>query len=205
MRTSLFVTIDGPSGVGKTTVAELLREQLLSEGRAVTNTTTPSSSVIGQLARHGTNNIRGTALSCLVAADRYHHQSSVVEPALLRGEIVLCDRFVPSSLVLDVIDGVEREYAYGLYSRIAIPDLAIVLMGDPALCSTRAASRGIYSRFHSLDINERAREREEYLAAISFLSTVNYPVYVHSIGNSDASQTAASLMAVIRDAWRAHQ
>jgi dTMP kinase len=72
----LLVTLDGPSGVGKTTVSGLIRDRLATTGVPVVLTTTPSSSSLGELARHGTNEFFGPALACLVAADRYHHDPS---------------------------------------------------------------------------------------------------------------------------------
>jgi hypothetical protein len=77
----LFVTIDGPSGVGKTTVCALIKHKLESHDLQVVLTATPSSSKIGQLARHGTYDFHGTALTCLVAADRYHHERTTVRPS----------------------------------------------------------------------------------------------------------------------------
>lgn len=101
----VFITVDGPSGVGKSTVARSLERFLAGRGRTVTCTTEPSGAAIGRLARFGTHEFHGRALSCLVAADRYHHVDTVVAPALERGEVVVCDRYLPSSLVLDQLDG----------------------------------------------------------------------------------------------------
>lgn len=198
----LFVTIDGPSGVGKTAVGRVLSEQLRSEGISVTLTATPSSSEIGSLARTGTYRIHSTALACLVAADRYHHHNQTVAPALLRGDIVLCDRYVPSSLVLDVLDGVERDFAWNLYRRIAVPDMAVILIGDPTVCNLRCNVRGTYSRFHASSVAENIRERNEYLAAIAYLRNMHYPIHVQLVENLDVSQIAHALMAKIRLMWR---
>src|SRR2546421_1503235 len=95
----LFCTLDGPSGIGKTTVCSLLRDKLEARGLDVILTATPSSSEIGQVARRGTHEFRGPALTCLVAADRYHHERVIVRPAIAKGAIVICDRYVPTSLV----------------------------------------------------------------------------------------------------------
>jgi dTMP kinase len=201
----LLVSIDGPSGVGKTTVSRLLSEQLRSEETNVTMTATPSSSEIGSVARAGTHRIQGEALSCLVAADRYHHQEQIVAPALLRGDVVLCDRYVPSSLVLDVLDGVERDFAWSIYSRIAVPDVAIILIGNPTECAARCKVRGRYSRFHPRSVEDSIRERNEYLAAVSYLQAKHYPVKTQQVNNLEASQLAQCLMIHIREMWRAKQ
>lgn len=67
----LFVSIDGPSGVGKSTTARALAQLIRNEGRAVHLTREPSQGPIGELARDLTDSVEGYALACLYAADRY--------------------------------------------------------------------------------------------------------------------------------------
>jgi dTMP kinase len=104
-RPGRFIVVDGPSGVGKSTVTTLLAQRLSAAGHDVLTTGEPSNGPIGELARGGTNDYRGLALACLVAADRYHHLAVQVHPALAAGRVVVCDRYVPSSLVLQHLDG----------------------------------------------------------------------------------------------------
>jgi Thymidylate kinase len=103
-----LVTLDGPSGTGKTTVSALVAEQLSRSAHPVWHTTQPSRSPLGEIARQGTYHYRGLALSCLVAADRYDHLAREIEPALAAGLIVVCDRYAPSALVLDRLDGLSH-------------------------------------------------------------------------------------------------
>ncbi|MGH3915871.1 MAG: dTMP kinase [Pseudonocardiaceae bacterium] len=196
----LLVTLDGPSGVGKTTVSGLIRDRLAAAGVPVMLTATPSSSSLGELARHGTHQFYGAALTCLVAADRYHHDQTTVRDALERGSIIVCDRYVPSSLVLDLLDGVERDHVWSIYRSITVPDLAFILLGDPTLCATRARSRGRYSRFHTDNDDANRREVTIYKEAISFLRSTGYPVYEHDIGSAAADQVADVLTNLILEA-----
>jgi dTMP kinase len=106
----LFVVIEGPSGVGKTTVTELLHTELASRGLPTVATREPTDSALGKLARQGTDEYRGLVLACLVAADRYYHLEHDIRPALRAGYVVICDRYVPTSLVLQHIDGVEPHF-----------------------------------------------------------------------------------------------
>lgn len=69
----LFVSVDGPSGVGKTTTAGALAHLLRDDGPQVHLTCEPSEGPIGKLARSLTETVHGTALACLYAADRYSH------------------------------------------------------------------------------------------------------------------------------------
>lgn len=195
----LLVTLDGPSGVGKTTVSGLVRDRLAVAGVAVVLTTTPSSSSLGQLARQGTHQFFGAALTCLVAADRYHHDQTTVRDALERGSIVVCDRYVPSSLVLDRLDGVDCDHAWSIYRRITVPDVAFILIGDPVLCAMRAQSCGRYSRFHADNNDANRHELAMYKEAVIFLRRTGYPVRVHDIGSTAADQVADALTSVILD------
>jgi thymidylate kinase len=74
--------------VGKTTVCALIKHKLESRDLQVVLTTTPSSSKIAQLARHGTYDFHGAALTCLVAADRYQHERTTVRPSIEQGAVV---------------------------------------------------------------------------------------------------------------------
>ena len=65
-RAGLFVVIEGPSGVGKSTVAKLLHAELKNRRVPVIAGKEPSDSALGKLARQGTNEYRGLVLACLV-------------------------------------------------------------------------------------------------------------------------------------------
>lgn len=173
-----FITLDGPSAVGKATICRLLGTVLTGRGVDSVVTTTPSTSSIGRLARQSTHDITGHALSCLVAADRYHHHQTVIAPALAAGRTVVCDRYMPSALALDRIDGVTVEYIAGLYSMLARPHFAFVLVGDASRCAARAAARGTsYSRFHTLELDHHGGELQLFEEAIEILRDWDYPVW----------------------------
>jgi dTMP kinase len=67
-------------------------------------TAQPSHDRFGEIARHGTDTYTGHTVACLVAADRYHHLATQIRPQLAAGRIVLCDRYVASSYVLQRVD-----------------------------------------------------------------------------------------------------
>lgn len=189
-----FLTLDGPSATGKTTICGLLDAMLSTRGIDTVATTTPSASTIGSLARQSTHEVTGHALSCLVAADRYHHQRTVIAPALAARKIVICDRYMPSALALDRIDGVTIDYIAGLYSVLARPHFAFVLVGDPELCAARAASRDAsYSRFHSLELSRHERERQLFEEAIDVLHGWGYPIRRFDIGELPAIAIAEAI------------
>src|SRR6202012_326419 len=104
---------------------------LADAGVPVLATRQPSESPLGILARSSTHHLHGLALTFLMAADRHHHYEHVIAPALAAGQVVVCDRYLPTALVLDQMDGADPEFIRGIYRYLAWPDLAIILTGDP--------------------------------------------------------------------------
>ncbi len=194
-----LAAIDGPVGVGKTTVAALVRASFDDLGLAVLVTSQPSDSALGTLARASTYDLHGLPLSLLMAADRYHHQDHVIVPALRAGQVVLCDRYVTTALVLDQMDGGDPEYIWSIYRYLHWADLAVILTGDPTVCRARAADRGIYSRFHEGGANQGKREAALYARAADLLAGHGYPVQVIDIGDRSAAQVSEAVVRLIRD------
>lgn len=192
-RPGRFIVIDGPSGVGKSTVTTLLAGRLSAAGRDVLTTSEPSNGPIGELARGGTHDYQGLALACLVAADRYHHLATQVRPALAQGRIVVCDRYVPSSLVLQHLDGVPDTFLWQLNASADRPDLTILLVGEDEACRRRARQRGTYSRFHEGLHGEGAA----YRRIAGSLSDQGYRTQVHDIGDAAAEQVADAVFGAV--------
>jgi dTMP kinase len=146
-RFGLFVSIDGPSGAGKTTIVRHLAQMLVAQGEHVTVTAEPSSGPIGKLASALTETVTGHALACLYAADRYHHVEAEVRPLLKSGHIVISDRYIASGLVIQRLDGVDPGFLWGLNEEVEIPDLTVILEANPDVISERLADRGPHNRF----------------------------------------------------------
>jgi dTMP kinase len=176
--TGVLVTLDGPTGAGKTTVSMLLAEQLAGVGVRVLYTAQPSRSPLGEMARRGTYEYRGVVLSCLVAADRYDHVAQVIEPALAGGQVVVCDRYVPSALALDLLDGLDASFVWNLYRYIRWPDLATFLFADAATCLQRTAARGRYSRSSAPQFMHQ-RNLESFRESAGHLHTTGINLLAH--------------------------
>lgn len=143
----LLITLDGPGGAGKSTLAHAITTQLLQAGIPAEPTSQPSPGPIGTLARAGTHQFRGHALACLVTADRYHHLDTLIRPALAAGTTIVCDRYTPSSLVFQALDGVEQSFITHLNRHAQPPDLAVFLTCRAIELRRRLTVRGSHGRF----------------------------------------------------------
>jgi dTMP kinase len=104
MSKGIFITFEGGEGSGKTSVIQAIQQHLQSAGRQVKVTREPGGVDIAEQIRAvilDTNNTKmdGRTEALLYAAARRQHLVEVIEPALRRGEVLLCDRFLDSSLV----------------------------------------------------------------------------------------------------------
>jgi dTMP kinase len=194
-----LVTIDGPAGVGKTTVAALTGARLAGQGVPTIVTRQPSDSALGKLARASTHDLQGLPLSFLMAADRYYHQDHVIAPALEAGQVVVCDRYVTTALVLDQLDGADPDFIWGIYRYLRWPDLALILTGDPAVCRARAAGRGLYSRFHEGGADAAATEAALCASSADLLTGYGYPIEILRIGDRTADQVGDAVLGLIED------
>ncbi|GGU84965.1 dTMP kinase [Lentzea flava] len=171
----LLITLDGPKGAGKSTTARNVGRDLERRGLAVHVTTQPSRNQLGEIARSKTDTYRGLTLACLVAADRYHHLAHELRPRRDAGEIVICDRYVASSFVLQQMDGVPLDFVEAINAHADLPDLAVILTADPTIAAARIARRGSHDRFHT-DVSTSAREVELYSKAAKRLAELGHEV-----------------------------
>ena len=133
-----FITFEGPEGAGKTTQISLLADALQNANRTVTRTREPGGDPVGERVRelllHGT--VGAEAELLLFAAARAQNVQTVVRPALLRGDVVLCDRYTDSTLAYQ---GAGRNLDAEFIARVnqfatsgLVPDLTLLLDLPPA-------------------------------------------------------------------------
>ena len=103
MGDGLFITLEGIDGVGKTTQARLLVEYLLQQGYDVVHTFEPGGTSLGQAIRKllldpENHQLEPVTEILLYAADRAQHVAEVIRPALAEGKVVVCERYIDSSV-----------------------------------------------------------------------------------------------------------
>lgn len=95
----LFITFEGIDGAGKSTHIDALSQAFIAQGRAVTRTREPGGTVLAEKLRSLVLNDPMDAMTetLLVFAARRDHLMQIIEPALARGAVVLCDRFTDAT------------------------------------------------------------------------------------------------------------
>ena len=136
----LFITLEGPDGSGKTTIENLAKERLEKEGISVLLTREPGGSKIAEEIRNiildkENINMDFKTEALLYAAARRQHLVEKVLPALNDNKLVLCDRFVDSSLVYQGVGrnlGIDNVYNINLFAiEDIMPTLTIFFDIDP--------------------------------------------------------------------------
>jgi dTMP kinase len=132
----VFVVFEGGDGVGKTTQVELLCTWLASAGHEVLKTFEPGDTAVGAMIRQivldpATGEMSPRAEALLYAADKAQHIFSVVKPALQRGAVVVCDRYVDSMLAYQgagrSLQLTDLEWMARWATEDLRPDLTVVL------------------------------------------------------------------------------
>jgi dTMP kinase len=170
-----FLTFEGIDGAGKSTQARMLAQRLRTLGREVVETREPGGAPGAEEIRRllvGGDPERWSPETeiLLFTAARRDHVERVVEPALRRGAVVLCDRFVDSTRAYQGAGAPERRALVDQLHRLAIgldPDLTLIFDMDPAVALERARVRLSdldEGRFEKMGQDFQTRLRAEFLA-----------------------------------------
>ncbi len=168
----LFITFEGGDGSGKSTQLTLLVEWLGQHGRNVVTTREPGGTELGdelrEIVLHRRGHITPKSEALIYAADRAHHVATTVRPALDRGDVVVQDRYLDSSVAYQ---GVARSLGATEVRDISLwatdgllPDLTILLDIDEELGRGRLdASRTRYDRLEAEEQTFHSLVRSAYL------------------------------------------
>ena len=140
------MTFEGVDGSGKSTQADLLADWLRGEGRTVLLTREPGGTPLGERVRRlllEGDGMGAWAEAALFAAARAEHVERAIRPALERGEDVVCDRYLDSSVAYQgIARGLGEERVRELSLIVTgglLPDRTFLLLVDPGLARERSA------------------------------------------------------------------
>lgn len=165
MKKGKFITFEGGEGSGKTTIIELLKNSLENDGYKVVTTREPGGVEIAEQIRNVILDKNNTAMDArcealLYAAARRQHLVEKVIPAIEAGYIVLCDRFIDSSLVYQGMGreiGVDEVYNLNLFAtQDYLPELTLFFDIEPEHGLARI------SNDENREINRLDLEKEEF-------------------------------------------
>lgn len=168
----LFITFEGGDGSGKSTQLEQLVDWLGTQSRTVVTTREPGGTDLGdelrEIVLHRRGHVTPKAEALMYAADRAHHIATKVRPALERGDVVVQDRYLDSSVAYQ---GVARSLGANEVREISLwatdgllPDLTILLDIDEEIGRGRLdASRTRYDRLEAEEREFHSRVRGAYL------------------------------------------
>ncbi len=190
-RTGFFLSFDGVDGAGKSTQIQLVTQWLREQNRQVTNCRDPGGTPGGDRIRHllldrSTGHLSALTETFLYMASRCQLVSEVIRPALERGDIVLCDRFVLSTVVYQ---GYAGELDPGLCWELGrtatsntLPDLTLIF--DMSVDAALARKSGPDDR-----MEDKGRAYLEKVRA-GFLEEARRDPEHHRIIQADASVEA---------------
>jgi dTMP kinase len=170
--TGLFLTLEGGDGSGKSTQSGLLTEWLTDRGETVVHSREPGGSELGlelrEIILHRRGYMAPRAEALLYAADRAHNIATIVRPALERGEVVIQDRYLDSSVAYQgagrVLSMAEVRDLSLWATEGLLPHLTVLLDLDPSSGRERLdASRTRYDRLEAEAEAFHARVRDAYL------------------------------------------
>lgn len=171
----ILITLEGNDGSGKSSVIEAIRKTLEEKGYPVVYTREPGGSQIAENIRKVILDVENTGMDAktealLYAASRREHIEKTIRPALEAGKIVLCDRFIDSSLAYQGYArglGIDEVYHMNLYATEGLlPDLTILVCVKPEIGIARITQnhRGELDRLESEKMEFHQKVYQGYLA-----------------------------------------
>jgi dTMP kinase len=170
----LFVAFEGGEGSGKTTQSRLLAIWLRDQGFDVVQTREPGATKVGMRLRAilldaAERGLSARSEALLYAADRAEHVEKVIRPALHRGALVVCDRYVDSSLAYQgagrVLDPEDVSKVNAWATGGLVPHLTVLIDTPPEVGLTRLGGAADRIEAEPLEFHERVRKGFRALAA----------------------------------------
>lgn len=176
---SLFLVVEGLDGAGTTTISARLADALRARDLQVRLTAEPTNGPLGRLLRShvkGDVNLDEQTAALVFTGDRSDHLGQVIRPALRRGEWVVCDRYLLSTLAYQGAAGVSREAVLAASDGFDVPDVTFVLDVPEETRIQRLASRSNAERYEGGELADSLRR--SYEESIELLRSAGHRIEV---------------------------
>nr|WP_300004016.1 dTMP kinase [Tissierella sp.] len=193
--TGSFITLEGPDGSGKSTIIRLIGEYLKNQQIDFIETREPGGTLIGEDIRDIILDNKNTKMSyeaeaLLYAASRAQHVHEKISPALRDGKLVICDRFVLSSLAYQGVGrglGIERVKAINDFALNGVyPDLILFFHIDPQVTLERKLGSKETDRLENLGSSFHQKVYKGYMELLE--------LYPKNIVMIDASRSIEEVL-----------
>lgn len=188
----LFIAFDGPNGVGKSTLIEYTQTALAERGIMVWVTKEPTDTTLGRFTRQIAETLGNESLTCLVAADRYQHLKDEIIPQLEKGHVVITDRYILSSLILQRMDNVDVDFILASNQNIILPDIQIAVIASEDIIQSRLNERNQLTRF------EKGKRTSEELCFLKEGTEVLRDLGVETIMIENSTNLSDNVSIVVR-------
>ncbi len=166
-----FISFEGIDGCGKSTQIELLAEYFTKQKKRIVKTEEPggtlgSNKIREILLRENNFNWSAETEALLFMAARNDHIEKIIKPSIKDNKIVICDRFMDSTLVYQGMRSPKaRKFSLMLFELIGInPDITFLIDMDPKIALNRALDRDTEEdRFENYGINFQSQLRKNFL------------------------------------------
>jgi dTMP kinase len=162
-----FIVLEGPDGSGTTTHAFLLAERLRNKGENVVLTEEPTEGEHGVRVRRaigGEEWLEPAEIQELFCLDRRQHVEEIIRPNLEAGVVLICDRYIPSTIVYGEASGVDRALLEQWNEGFPEPDVTIFTMAPFETCWERVRERGTEDIFEKEEFLRKVHEGYERYA-----------------------------------------
>lgn len=162
-----FIVLEGPDGSGTTTHAKLLAESLTKRGHEVVVTAEPTDQPIGKFIRtelKKTGVPSPASLQLLFCADRAQHVEQLILPALKEGKTVICDRYIPSTIIYGAALGLDAAWLMQVNAHFPKADVMFFLLPGIEACKQRIGHRKEHDVFEKAELQKKVYEGYEQVA-----------------------------------------
>lgn len=189
-----FIVLDGPDGSGTTTQSEFLAERLRAEGHEVLLTSEPTDGEIGKAIRGflKTGKLPPDALQLMFTADRADHVEKAIRPAMHAGKTVICDRYIPSTIIYGQLAGIPSSWLESMNTLFVQPECTLFTLPSLEVCMRRLAKREEKDLFETEE-----QQRKLHILYRAFAAQHPEITLIDTDGEKDA--TASLVLKIVKE------